>query len=687
MILKHLLDSLILIIWMVAIGAAFAGWGACLSHWLGVNRPTVAQTSTQATQWLLHLWLGLCVCISLTELLHFFIPITWVASVMVLGAGLVYTITNKHVWLALAFKGKLTNRSVSVTTTLYLLACLSVAFIWLSAAMVGPTNYDSGLYHFGAIKWLNEQSVTYGLVNLHTRLAYNQSYFALIALLNFSPFYGHAYAGVGAFLFILTSVTCLQLLRTQSERTVFWLLGLLVLVGPFVLKTSSPSPDLAVGLFQVVIFLLLAVTLAPLAGPAPSRSSFVCPASDLSLSILVILCVTAVTVKLSMALFCLAVLCLAYRQLWALLLSNKVLAIKLLAVVLLILGIHALRGYALSGVPFYPSSFAGWWSLPYTPAPARVIAEASAIYSWARLPDVPPAVVLSNWAWVKPWFAALPSRFLILCAVAAILFVANSLLLSFRSSRKRLTPEYWLYLPLLAGGLFWFLTAPDVRFLGGIPELLVLLGSWLFGVGVREPLGQHLARHATYYKRALAVVAIGLLLLGGWATVYRLTHPAGLGLGQSFYLNDILFGLSQIGITAKFAPLVIVGLLLVSYRQKFYSAPASQRAVSDISNRWVRLGHYGLTAAFLCSIAIYAADSAKFSTLDLKGWVGIPTEPYEQQKILSGLLVNIPQSDDLCWATPLPCLPRQQFHPNLNFVSEGVLSQWLPNVRLFKFGP
>jgi hypothetical protein len=690
MILKHLLDSLILMFWMATVGVALAGWGALLSRWLGIYRTSIDHKPTQITQCIYNIWLGICVCISLTELLHFFVPITWVASVAILGSGFIYTITRRQFRLVGDFWGRSTKRSVSGTTALYLFAVLSVAFIWISAAMVGPTNYDSGLYHFGTIKWLNERSITYGLVNLHTRLAFNQSYFALIALVNFSPFYDYAYAGTGAFFFLLTSATCLQLLREQGDRAIFWLFGLLILIGPFVLKTSSPTPDLAVGLLQVVIFFLLFVCAAPsirLPGHGPARSESIWPPLDASLSLLVLLCLTAITIKLSMALFCLGALCVVYRQIWTLLLYNKPLALKLCIVAAVILGIHALRGYALSGVPFYPSSFAGLWSLPYTPDPTRVAAEASAIYSWARLPDVPPAIVLSNWDWVRPWFAALPSRFLILLGLATTLFLANSLLLSVSARRKQLTPMYRLYMPLLFSCFFWFLTAPDVRFLGVVPELLVMLGGWLFWVGIREQLCQHITRHFYHYRIALISVGICMLGLGSFSAVYRLTYQTGLGLGQSFYLNDVLFGLSQIGVNIKFAGLVITGLLLVRFRQEFCFKPPSQLTDRRLYNKWVALGHLSLLAVFLCSIIIYTADSAKFSIDNLKGWVSIPTEPYDQQKILSGQLVNVPKSDDLCWATPLPCLPRQQFHPNLKFVNDGVIIRWLHNVRLFKFGP
>jgi hypothetical protein len=647
MIVKHLLDTLILMIWMLVIGLAFMGWGELVRHWLKF-KPSDHQAESTATQVLCNIWFGLCICISVTELLHFFFAIMWVVSLGVLGAGLAYSLTSGNLRHVGRLWRELLVKPFSIARGLYGLAFLAACFIWISVAMAGPTNYDSGLYHFGSIKWLNEHSITYGLVNLHTRLAYNQSYFALIALLNFSPIYDRAYAGTGVFLFILTAATCVQLVRDLTSKPAFLLFALLVLAGGFVLKASSPTPDLAVGLFQVVILLILLKVL-------------LIPTSQTLLPLLLTLCVTALTIKLSMVVFCAATVCVAHRRFWLLLKSNRTLVVRLFIICGLILVMHTLRGYALSGVPFYPSTFAGLWALPYTPSPARVLAEANSIYSWARLPGVAPAIVLSNWDWIKPWLSSLPTRFLVLTGLGAALFISNLVL--FRQIRKDQRQALWLYLPLILSVGFWFLTAPDVRFLGLIPELTVALGMWLLCSTGLHYLDRKLTILSAYSKLLLR---IGVIAFSCGAILFIFKIYTGISFGHYFYLNEVLFGLSQIGINLAFALTALAGLLIVSNSKLVERA---QRSVSNdnfISTQffYVRI-QQALLVLFVCATINYIANLALFKTVALVGWASIPTEPYDEEKLSSGLHINVPKSDDLCWSTPLPCLPRQQFNDKL----------------------
>ncbi len=672
---------------MLLVSLAFIGWGRCIQLWLGVETRHNAAKTTNLGELLLALWLGLCVCISLTELLHFFFAINWSVSSVVLGLGLVNLLRNKNTqWIRGAISNTLRSRQTAVTY-LYVIALTAIALIWIAAGMAGSTNYDSGLYHFGSIKWINEHSLTYGLVNLHTRLAYNQSYFALIALLNFSPLYDRAYAGAGALLFILTAVTIAQLLRSAVVRPIFLLLGLLVLLGSFVLQTSSPSPDLAVGLFQVAIFfILLNIIASTIKTTTASRPTpdFSAALINQRLILLILLCLVAVTMKLSMALFCFAAVCVVYRQLWQLIASAPKLTVKLVALASLMVLIHAARGYALSGMPFFPSAFAALWSLPYAPNPARVAAEVDIIYSWARLPGVSPAIVLGNWNWLGPWFGTLSTRVLILGAISSILFILTICAWVLSSAQRRLTKLYALYLPLLLGTLFWFFTAPDVRFLGVIPELAVILGGWLLWSAVGDRLIAHLKHRWHLYRLLLIALLVVLLLGAGFASAYRLKYDTSLGLGQFFYLHEILFGLSQIGINAKFLLALVLGVVMLGYQRRYLSKISPKTKKLGAQGRLIRLRDYAVTALFLWAVVWYTANSAMVQVSTLSGWVAVPTEPYEQYKLRSGVTVNIPKSDDLCWQTPLPCLPRQQLNEQLQFITLPSTSSLWPDMRMFK---
>ena len=61
---------------------------------------------------------------------------------------------------------------------IYLVVFLLMAY----GASHGIMHYDSDLYHAQAIRWIEEYGIVRGLGNLHVRLAYNSSAFAISAL-------------------------------------------------------------------------------------------------------------------------------------------------------------------------------------------------------------------------------------------------------------------------------------------------------------------------------------------------------------------------------------------------------------------------------------------------------------------------------------------------------------------------
>ena len=651
MIARHFLDLSILIVWMALIGLALMGWGELVRHWLRLKLTEHTVAPTKASIAVYDVWLGICLCISLTELLNFLFAITWIVSLSVLGIGFCYSLARGKLRTPQQLLFKFWLGRNSLKQSLYSIAVLIAIVIFMSAVMVGPTNYDSGLYHFGSIKWLNEHPITYGLVNLHTRLAYNQSYFALIALLNFSPFYEPAFAGTGAFLFLLTGATCIQVLRPITLSPIL-LGGLLVLVGSFVLKSASPTPDLAVGLFQVVIFFVLLRILLT-------------PSSQHLLPLLLILCVSALTIKLSMAVFCATALCVASPHFAYLIKANRIVTVRLALICGLILCVHALRGYALSGAPFYPSTFAALWALPYTPSAATIASEARTIYSWARLPGVPPETVLNSWDWLEPWVGSLPTRFKVLVALGATLLALNliSLGLMFKQRKNRLL----LYLPLLFSFTFWFFTAPDARFLGLVPELTVVLGAWLFYTSLRNSLSDSFKAQALRPKWLLGICAIFCL---GLSALYLFKAITGLSLSRYFYIGDILFGLSQIGINFDFVLTAVSGLLFLGINKQFFLQYVTQGSQTTAAlKRYIYIAQHVALGIFSCAAISYISNLTLFNISGFQGWNPVPTEPFDQEKLRSGLTIHVPKSDDLCWNTPLPCAPRQQFKDNLSTFS------------------
>lgn len=81
----------------------------------------------------------------------------------------------------------------------------------------GMIHYDTGLYHAQSIRWIEEYGAVKGLGNLHGRLAYNSSSFALSALYSMAFLGGNSLHCCAGFLAFLLSVVCLEMGNALRE--------------------------------------------------------------------------------------------------------------------------------------------------------------------------------------------------------------------------------------------------------------------------------------------------------------------------------------------------------------------------------------------------------------------------------------------------------------------------------------
>jgi hypothetical protein len=385
-----------------------------------------------------------------------------------------------------------------------------VAICWAIRAMETPTMYDSGLYHFGSIRWLNEEPLVPGLGNLHWRLALNQSYFGFLALLNIAPYWGKGYAAGGLFLLCLTAVTTLELSATFSRLTRLVIGGILLSYHCLLSGSiANPLPDTGVALLEVAMFLVLYSEL--------SQPKAVDPARQQRLILLAFMCLTIVTIKLSSIAFAAATMLIVIGTIFfknnPLIVPNKV-VFKVVLILGFLLLLHVGRGYLLSGAPLFPSPLGGVWSLPWSVEFGVAQNESELIYAWAKQPGIAsPSEMKDGYAWFAQWFAALPRSILFLFAMSSgLCLLAGALFLKFgrQSSDAR---QNYLLIPIFAALLFWFFTAPDVRFLGAILVLYFAAATSLLLGRLDGP-----SAYAIWFTRlsTLRVLAIcvGVAVLG-----------------------------------------------------------------------------------------------------------------------------------------------------------------------------
>lgn len=333
------------------------------------------------------------------------------------------------------------------------LALLSV----LQNALGPPSNFDTGLYHAQAIRWIETQPVVPGLGNLHARLAFNSNWYVGNALFSFS-FLGlgslHLLPAACFALFLLDAGRGLRLTSLADALRILLLPAAFYTLGA---EISSPGSDLPVTLLTWLLAVLWLDCYAP-GGRFPRR---------VGADLLFLLPFFALTLKLSalpLLLFSLGeVVQLVRRRAWRR-------SATLLGLAGLILLPWLVRSFFLSGYLLFPQTAFDWftpdWKLPLEEALFRQ----REVIGWARLPGEP-----TDWAaglplveWAPRWFADLTGnqRLLVLAAAFAPLPV-----FFLRPLRPTGLPVAVAWLGLA----FWFFSAPALRFGYGWLMLLPLL--------------------------------------------------------------------------------------------------------------------------------------------------------------------------------------------------------------------
>lgn len=447
---------------------AFRGWGLALERALSCRWSPCWQA-----------WAGWGLFIVVLQLLHLWVPITFVVGLTYLGLGCCWSFVFKashhrpsevlglH-WLWRGYKRWGGVKSVPLYFLLGLFA------LWVaSRSMLSPTVYDTGLYHLQSIRWSQEFPLVPGLGNLHFRLAFNQSHFLYVAALNFHPYFEQGRCVTHSFMLILACFTFAtplwkalmdrSLCSTLAARPCGALMQLCLLLGLLFVAFSSrglhsPAPDLTSLLLQMLMFSLLCEVLA--------KDTLGWSRSQVYLT--AILMAVSLTIKLSQLAF---VVGLGLLMILGALISHRGRMIHRLKPLLMpcllflfIFAVWAYRGYISSGMPLFPSPLIAFdveWAVPH----AVAVDARDGVYSWAKNPGADPKDVLGNWKWFEPWlWNMLRLKTLVFSLIVGMVMGLGAVIWILKAPR----PKQWLpalmFVPIALGFIFWFLTAPTPRF-------------------------------------------------------------------------------------------------------------------------------------------------------------------------------------------------------------------------------
>jgi hypothetical protein len=457
-----------------AIASVLAAWGGLFLVLVGLGllfRRACGFPDDMATRRLADFWIGWAGLVAMLQLWHLILPVDWRALTMATLLAI-----GGWAWNARELRSLRAARRGSPSWGFWIVLLL-VAVLLADAAIGPPRNFDSGRYHLASVRWAASYAIVPGLGNLQRQFSLNSPYFLYVAMLDVGPWQQrsqHLANGIlllVLFAQVLLGARTLLAARLRAEPIdVFWLMLLPPVVAEALEQNvASPSPDLPIfALGLVVAGQLTTMLTRPRDGSRSRGFAFLCIA---------VLTAVGITVKLSFVAFG-ALATLVAFVMWRTADGGRSRAghTTLLAagIAMIVLGSWMIRGIVISGYPAYPIDLGGApveWRLP-----ASTLAESRAsIEALARLPIlglVAPAnrdAWIRDWSWTGRWawrMLNLEQPRFVMPWLAALVAWGLALYCRWRDPEGRPPgPRRWLFFVAPAVAIvFWFLTAPDPRF-------------------------------------------------------------------------------------------------------------------------------------------------------------------------------------------------------------------------------
>lgn len=340
-------------------------------------------------------------------------------------------------------------------------------------SVIGLFGYDTGYYHAPSIQWIERFPAVAGLGNFFGPLANNSIWFITLALFDLAPRSDVPTHGIGFLLLGLAIVTAISrsltngILSPQPKFTaIFWITSLLPLVCLYNSYASyTTSTDLPA---SVLVLLLIGCFLEYVAQEQSQQDTVSWT------FLLVVITPFAIAIKLSTAPLFLLGSWAAYREYRKNGLAFLGIATGLFS---LLFAPQIIRNIILSGYLVYPFPSIDLFSVDWKIPLAQAISEKRSIEGWSRFPTVDPEKVLNGGFnfWFPTWFDGIPNhpdvRFIGFrntlegrSLVGSFLIFIGFLAISWRKFFHVVRPVAIAYLTGLIGVIFWFTSAPDLRF-------------------------------------------------------------------------------------------------------------------------------------------------------------------------------------------------------------------------------
>ncbi len=346
-----------------------------------------------------------------------------------------------------------------------LLVCLVSMLLWTTQH---PGQYDTGLYHAQAIRWIEEYGVVPGLGNLHMRLAYNSAFMCLQALFSLEWLVGQSMHSLNGFfclcalLYTFGTVRIPGKERWQTSDLLKCIMVLYVVDKRYSIASSGTD------IWAMLLILYICTKWCELSECREEETApwcYVC-----------LVGVYALTVKLSAA----AIVILVFYPLY-LLIRRKAFR-EILYNGIMALGIvmpYLIRNVIISGYLIYPYAGIDLFSVDWKMDPEILHSDSFDIKMWGRGYTQLGEYNDSLFGWIPEWFLSqtVGNRILLIVGAVCTLWIVSRIW-------KQIVEKRYEYAAILTASVvclvFWLMAAPLIRY-GQVYMLIVIafaFGGW-----------------------------------------------------------------------------------------------------------------------------------------------------------------------------------------------------------------
>jgi len=378
--------------------------------------------------------------------------------------------------------------------------------------------YDTGLYHLQAIKWFSSVKLPIGLANLISRIGFNSSWFTINAIVDQPvlllkvPFF--ISNSICIFYYGISIVFSFKELikKTTKLSNIFAALTIMPwMLNAISSSSSSSAPDSPV-IFYTFLIIILIMSLFE-----EKKDNGVCFIFITALSLF------AITLKISSVVLILAIFIILLINYFSknerFLQRNEVISGFLFSLFLIP---WIITGIFISGYLMFPINFSRINSLNWA-VPSKIARDLQEnIEIWAKAPGTTKPIIFTNYHWFKDWI----TRFIINNKIIVILIIFLLILELFyliKKSRNKYLLNYktsyrFSLIISIAGAIFWFLNAPDIRFGSGFvfSVLLILISYKIYSMDMINNLYSFLLKIKNNKKHNLVkniILAAGIFIL------------------------------------------------------------------------------------------------------------------------------------------------------------------------------